>query len=395
MSLEYRFSYLQAAGYWCECTPGYTGPNCETKINECESNPCGFNGKCLDLVNEFKCECYSGYSGLTCQENINECDEMSPCAPFTKCIDLHPDYTTLTPSLGYQCDCSELNEELFKTNRNQHISWSGSNCTLKLNACQTYSHLCQHNSECQSVLVNTQQDIKCECQPGWTGKYCQIMTTIHLDGSYSPHFTVANGPNFLLKLGFRIQSSQNVMPLLFLEHSAALLFEIKIHRKYLSITNSQIDLNEKIAFYENSAEWHSIELTRNAETDLFNVVYSVPSLHLIQNKTINHVFNLMPNSVQFGKLFENESLYLNSACVRDVMLNDAQMFLSSSQNKMIKFGCEVSRMNEYNETSFESKAAEPITCQDATDYACFNNGTCATNSDGFFCSCSKYFTGSR
>ena len=150
--------------------------NCETKINECESNPCGVNGKCLDLVNEFKCECYSGYKGVTCQENINECIVLSPCAQQTKCIDLTPDYTSLMPSLGYYCDCSELNEKLFNQNKNKYVSWSGSNCTVKLNACETYSQLCQHNSECQSVLVNNQQDIKCECQSGWTGKYCQIMT---------------------------------------------------------------------------------------------------------------------------------------------------------------------------------------------------------------------------
>jgi len=60
------FDYSQAAGYWCECIPGYTGANCEIKINECMSNPCGMNGECLDLVNEYQCKCYPGFSGKQC-----------------------------------------------------------------------------------------------------------------------------------------------------------------------------------------------------------------------------------------------------------------------------------------------------------------------------------------
>ena len=404
VSLEYSFNYQRAAGYWCQCKPGYTGLNCETKINECESNPCGVNGKCLDLVNEFNCECYSGYKGTNCQENIDECKLMTPCAQQTKCIDLKPDYTSLTPSLGYYCDCSQLNEKLFKENNNKHISWSGSNCTVKLNACETYSQLCQHNSECQSVLVNNQQDIKCECQPGWTGKYCQIMTTLRLDGSYSPRIAVSNGPNIHLSFDFRIGFvQQNLLPLVYLEHSSSLLFEIKLHQNYLIISNGQLNISEKIAFYHNPNVWHSIELLKNDETlDLFRIVYSVSSLHLTLNRTVSHSFNsINPNSIHFGKFYQHDSFYLSSACLRDVMLNENHMFLSSTQNKNIKFGCEsLPRVNEFNETladtnSTEALSSSSITCQEAAEYACFNNGICESNQDGISCLCPKYYSGRR
>ena len=85
------FDYSKAAGFWCECVPGYSGVKCEVKIDECESNPCGFNGKCVDLVNEYRCACYPGYTGKNCMQNINECNAR-PCASNTKCIDLEPDY---------------------------------------------------------------------------------------------------------------------------------------------------------------------------------------------------------------------------------------------------------------------------------------------------------------
>ena len=93
LSFSYNFNYEKAAGYWCECQPGYTGTNCEVNINECEHDPCNVNGKCLDLVNKFECECYQGYQGKTCEDNINECNIYRPCAKSTKCIDLAPDYS--------------------------------------------------------------------------------------------------------------------------------------------------------------------------------------------------------------------------------------------------------------------------------------------------------------
>ena len=79
VSFEYRFNYQKADGYWCECTPGYTGTNCQTKINECQSNPCAFNGRC---------QCFPGFIGSQRQDNINECLKI-PCAESKKCIDLN------------------------------------------------------------------------------------------------------------------------------------------------------------------------------------------------------------------------------------------------------------------------------------------------------------------
>ena len=35
--------------------------------DECASNPCGGNGNCIDLLNEFACICYPGFSGIFCE----------------------------------------------------------------------------------------------------------------------------------------------------------------------------------------------------------------------------------------------------------------------------------------------------------------------------------------
>jgi hypothetical protein len=122
--INYKFDYTRAAGYWCECEPGYSGSQCEIKIDECEREPCGPHGQCVDMVNGFKCVCLPGFTGPTCAENVNECEVYAPCAEFSECHDIVPDYAPLLAGQnvtkselyldGYYCDCAELNERLYK-----------------------------------------------------------------------------------------------------------------------------------------------------------------------------------------------------------------------------------------------------------------------------------------
>nr|CAD7594506.1 unnamed protein product [Timema genevievae] len=46
----------------CNCTQGFTGPRCETNVNECESHPCQNDGSCLDDPGTFRCVCMPGQS---------------------------------------------------------------------------------------------------------------------------------------------------------------------------------------------------------------------------------------------------------------------------------------------------------------------------------------------
>ncbi len=381
-------------GYWCECLPGYTGINCETKINECEHQPCGPNGNCLDLVNEFKCNCYPGYTGATCKENINECITLSPCTHQSKCIDLKPDYTngnkntaelalnqqTDNSTWTYYCDCNDLNMQLFKMNQNKHVMYTGMNCSVELNACQTKKHMCLHESTCESVLidqVNNHHGIKCVCKPGFTGQYCEILTTIRLDGSYSPKpvLVSSNENEFHLKFEFRIQSAQLYaakkngfgVPIFYAEkianksvlsNQSLLLFKLNAFPKFLNVWNKQLNLNEKIAFYESDNAWHSLEISKQSPDNLIKLVYSVETLGLTQTKLIKlTATDLLSKesefiSIRFGKVYHKTEEYSSTMCLRDVMLNEKHVFMSSRPDTDVKYGCNLIKNEcEANESS--------------------------------------------
>lgn len=383
LSFSYNFNYEKAAGYWCECKPGYTGSNCETKINECEHEPCGSNGICLDLVNQFKCECFPGYKGTTCGENINECDIYKPCANFTQCIDIKPDYTVKNnpqeAKLGYLCDCSMLNKHLLKQNGNGYVSYTGQNCTKQLNSCETLNHLCMHNSTCISTSnINEKhgQDVSCSCQPGFSGKYCQYVTGVRFDGTYSLREQLESD-NIELSFDFKLKffnEKENKLPLVLFEAQNKLLLEINVHRHFISIKNNEA--TERLAFYypystapdiynDYNNIWHSLDIKLTKQ--MAQIKYSVKKLHLIESKTIHFKASTSPNSITFEFARGKNNLMLNGACIRDVTVNNKVLYklnpfislTNEAPKRLIKYGCQ--------HTSNQCPSSDNI---------CMNNSTC-------------------
>ena len=64
LPLGSQFSYCRNGGTcWaqnCCCSDGYEGDLCEAEILECESNPCGDGGTCIDYLGYYVCLCPEG-----------------------------------------------------------------------------------------------------------------------------------------------------------------------------------------------------------------------------------------------------------------------------------------------------------------------------------------------
>ena len=157
-----------------QCDPGFTGPDCQTNINDCLSNPCTPHGECLDGIATFICNCDQGFTGELCQI-IDYCVGIE-CNGNGVCVN---------GIESYMCNCS--------------AGFNGSECEFNIDEC--LSNPCAPNGEC----IDGVDSFICNCDPGFTGELC--LTNIDdcegvncsgngecLDGVNS--FTCACGPGY-------------------------------------------------------------------------------------------------------------------------------------------------------------------------------------------------------
>lgn len=70
-------------------------------INDCQPDPCGENGTCIDLTNSFICICDPGYTGPDCH---TLCDD-GPCNNNSSCS-LCEEGSCGKTRLPYTCSCA-------------------------------------------------------------------------------------------------------------------------------------------------------------------------------------------------------------------------------------------------------------------------------------------------
>ncbi|XP_062851085.1 protein delta homolog 2 [Trichomycterus rosablanca] len=90
----------------CRCLAGFTGPYCETNIDDCLMSPCANGATCVDGVNRFSCLCPAGFMGRFCTVNLDDCASQ-PCLNGGRCIDRVNKFHCLCPA-GYTGQTCEV-----------------------------------------------------------------------------------------------------------------------------------------------------------------------------------------------------------------------------------------------------------------------------------------------
>uniref|UniRef100_A0A3B3DXS0 Delta-like 2 homolog (Drosophila) n=1 Tax=Oryzias melastigma TaxID=30732 RepID=A0A3B3DXS0_ORYME len=96
-----------AAELSCRCLAGFTGPRCETDIDDCRMKPCANDAVCLDGINRFSCVCPGGFTGRFCTVNLDDCASR-PCLNGGRCLDLAGGFRCICQLgfMGNTCDTS-------------------------------------------------------------------------------------------------------------------------------------------------------------------------------------------------------------------------------------------------------------------------------------------------
>uniref|UniRef100_A0A915KM42 EGF-like domain-containing protein n=1 Tax=Romanomermis culicivorax TaxID=13658 RepID=A0A915KM42_ROMCU len=120
----------------CRCFPGWTGPLCDSDIDECvdHSGPCINGGRCENLPGNFTCHCPNNYLGLFCE--IEDLCFKNFCLNDAECrqIDL----------ARYECICKH--------------GFTGSNCEKVIGPCHV--NPCKNGGIC---IEESGSSARCQC----------------------------------------------------------------------------------------------------------------------------------------------------------------------------------------------------------------------------------------
>lgn len=102
------------SGYKCVCDKGFTGVECEIKLNPCDKKPCLNGGECsAGIIHHYNhtCKCPPLFTGRNCETKITAC-MSNPCLNGATCDDkgLSDEYTCTCPQglTGQRCQVSEF-----------------------------------------------------------------------------------------------------------------------------------------------------------------------------------------------------------------------------------------------------------------------------------------------
>ncbi|XP_023237418.1 low-density lipoprotein receptor-related protein 1-like [Centruroides sculpturatus] len=136
--------------YRCHCTRDFTGTYCETLVaTSCHSHFCKNGGTCVLHEGNPICNCKNGWVGQLCEIQVSK---WNSCTGY--CFNGGRCNLTQGPDSLPRCTCSVM----------FYIVWLGIINNLYFSRCENRGY-CIKNEEGQN---------SCECQPGYSGSYCEL-----------------------------------------------------------------------------------------------------------------------------------------------------------------------------------------------------------------------------
>ena len=133
---------------------------------DCSANPCQYDGICANMSNSsigYECECTPFYTGVNCEKEEDDCSpDVLRCENNANCVN----YVGVG---NYGCDCAK--------------KFEGKNCDIYISPCLIYQP-CRNKGVCyeksqlaqsQIAQINNQSssEFVCKCVEGFYGAYCE------------------------------------------------------------------------------------------------------------------------------------------------------------------------------------------------------------------------------
>ncbi|KAH9514277.1 hypothetical protein Btru_028587 [Bulinus truncatus] len=129
----------------CECSPGWSGEQCNQDVNECAvDGVCPMGQICVNMLGSFECRCPSGYENL-----------IGQCKDFNECLDV----------LDNNCDLSV--ENCMNNEGSYTCECQTGYARNSYNICADIDECAINSYNCEQICENTQGKYNCKCKDGY------------------------------------------------------------------------------------------------------------------------------------------------------------------------------------------------------------------------------------